>query len=63
MSDPRIVDQFLASIHASEITWLCVYIALLLLLIKMAEKVINIVDVNNMNYVAFVRCKQMKCEI
>ena len=40
-SDPRFVDRFLDSIHATEITSLCVYIALLLLLLlsKMAEKV------------------------
>ena len=61
-SDPRFVDQFLDSIHAAEIMWLCVYIALLLLLIKMAVKISNI-QCNYMKYVAFVRCKQMKCEI
>jgi len=52
-SDPRFVDWFLASIHVAEITWLCVYIALLLLLlllIKMAEKAI--ININ-------CRCKQM----
>jgi len=41
-SDPRFVSRFLASIHDAEITWLCVYVALLLLLIKMAENLINI---------------------